>query len=389
VDAVHVTGMSWCTPLDEHLDGGLDAWHRLTAGDIGLRPAPAPASARNDLAGHVTLVALDAPPAQRQRTLAAAGLLAAFADAGVAPGDPDAVVVLGTSFGGSLDAGADDDGPDGTGSLARWAADVTAGIGHPNRPVTLTTACSAGSDAIALGAQLVRSGRYRYAVCGGVDVVSPAKQLGHSVLGTMTTDTLRAFDERHSGMLLGEGSAFLALEMPASAARRGARVHAALRGAGSANDAAGLTAPDPTGRSIVLAVRRALAGSGLTTADVGVLSAHGTATPVNDAVEAASLAHVFAGVRPGPVVFATKGALGHSLGACGAIEAVSVILALRDKVVPPVAGLHAPVADFPLPLARTRTGVAGATAGLSLTLGFGGFNTALLFATETAAEEPL
>jgi 3-oxoacyl-[acyl-carrier-protein] synthase II len=141
---------------------------------------------------------------------------------------------------------------------------------------------------------------------------------------------------------------------------------------------------------VVLAVRRALAEAGLDTGQVALVSAHGTGTPVNDAVEAASLAELFPPTPAGtaPLVFGTKGALGHSLGATGAIEAITVILALRDGVAPPIANLTSPLPDFPLPLARpgaTAWDRAAGTAGISLTLGFGGFNTCLLF---TAPEEP-
>jgi 3-oxoacyl-[acyl-carrier-protein] synthase II len=367
-----VTGLGWVTPFGADPD---HVWGRLTAGDSAVAPLEAPPGVRvrSPLAAVVASVA-SLPPGERQQALALDALRDTYATAGLDPHDPEVALVLGTSYGGDLDDPT-------VGSLADWAHQVARAIGHPGTPVSLATACSAGSDAVLVGAELVRSGAYRAAVCGGVDVVTLAKRLGHSALGTMTPQQPRPFDVTHSGMVLGEGAAFLAVESHAGARDRAAPVLARLRGAGSANDAAGLTAPDPDGESVVLAVRRCLAGSGLTTADVAVVSAHATATEVNDAVEATSLGRLFGDLDPGPVVFATKSALGHSLGACGAIEAITVILALRAGVAAPVAGLRDPV-PFPLPLVAGTPARLRGRAGLSLTLGFGGFNTALLFALE-------
>jgi 3-oxoacyl-[acyl-carrier-protein] synthase II len=369
--------MGWITPLGEDVE---DVWHRLTLGATGVRPTPSPVRLRSDLAAMVTSVSQDDPPERRQLALTTGALRAAFADAGVAPDDAGVTLVLGTSYGGHLDAA-------GVDSLQEWAVAAAAEIGHPHPPLCVTTACSAASDSILVGAELIRAGSARICVCGGADVVTLAKRLGHSALGTMTTDVLRAFDERHAGMVLGEGAAFVVLESAESAAARSATVHALIRGGGSANDAAGLTAPDPTGHSVVLAVRRCLADSGLTERDIAVVSAHATGTPVNDAVEAASLAELFAGQRPGPVVFGTKGALGHSLGACGAIEAISLIMALRHGVAPPVFGLQSPMPGLSMTVPMGRAMPFAGAAGISLTLGFGGFNTALLFSLPTACDD--
>lgn len=364
----YITGMSWKTPLGDDLDG---VWGRLLAGETGIRPVATTARLRTDLAS-MTDQPATVDPEHRQFNLAVNTLSSAFADAGVTPADPDVSLVFGTSYAGHLDSSD-------TTSLQDWSHRAATAAGFPRVPVCVTTACSAASDAVMLGADLIRAGHCQICVCGGVDVVTPAKRLGHSALGTMSGGGLRAFDTRHDGMILGEGAAFLVLESPEHARERGAAAHAVLRGAGSANDGTSMTAPDPTGRSVVLAVERCLTDSGLTVGDIDVISAHGTGTPVNDAAEAASLTTLFAGVTPGPVVFGTKGALGHSLGACGTIEAISVLLALKHGATPPVVGLADPMPDFPLPLSRVRPAAVAGEVGLSLTLGFGGFNTALLF----------
>ncbi|MGP4016048.1 beta-ketoacyl synthase N-terminal-like domain-containing protein [Saccharopolyspora sp. 5N708] len=361
-----VTGMAWCTPLGSDLD---QTWRHLCAGHTALRPQPAPFPVRNQLVAAIPETTTD--PGQRQVAITASTLRAACTDAGINPADPSVQLVLGTSYAGHLDD------PDTT-SLHDWARESAHRAGHPREPLTITTACSAGADSLLVGAELIRTGTHDICVCGGTDVLSTAKRLGHTALGTMSPTTPRAFDRRHDGMVLGEGAAFLVLESPRSAHRRRARTHAALAGAGSANDAAGLTAPDESGTSILLAIGRSLADSGLTPADIAVISAHGTATPLNDAVEATSLATLFADQTHPPVVFGTKGALGHSLGATGAIEAVSLVLALRDQLAPPIAGTETPTTELPLALGEARS--FHGTAGASITLGFGGFNTCLLFA---------
>jgi 3-oxoacyl-[acyl-carrier-protein] synthase II len=367
-EPVHITGMAWTTPLGNDLE---KVWQRLLAGETGIRPVATTARLRTNLAA-MTDEPENADPDHRQFNLAVSTVSSALADAGVDPADPDVSIAFGTSYAGHLDS-------PGTTSLEDWSHRAAAAVGFRRTPVCITTACSAASDAVLLGADLIRAGLCQICVCGGVDVVTPAKRLGHSVLGTMSSGGLRAFDTSHDGMILGEGAAFLVLESPEHARERGAVARAVLRGAGSANDGTSMTAPDHTGRSVVLAVERCLLGSGLTLDDIDLISAHGTGTPVNDATEAASLATLFAGITPGPIVFGTKGALGHSLGACGTIEAISVILALMHGTTPPVVGLTGPMPEFPLPLSTLGSAAVAGEVGLSLTLGFGGFNTALLF----------
>nr|WP_255431323.1 beta-ketoacyl synthase N-terminal-like domain-containing protein [Streptacidiphilus sp. PB12-B1b] len=373
-----VTGMAWTTPLGDGVD---EVWRRLCAGESGITEVASPHKVRTPLAGVVTppdYAAAD--PDERHTELTVRTVRAALADAGLAEPTADLgeelLLVLGTSLGGQLDSPVEPE--------RHWIRRVADRVGVTRTPVCVTTACSAGSDSLLLAQALIRTGRASVCVAGGADVLSEAKRLGHTALGTMSPTGLRAFDAGHDGMLLGEGAGFLVLESAERAAARGARVHARLVGAGSANDAAGLTAPDPSGDSIVAAVGRSLAAAGLRPEDVSVVCAHATGTAANDAVEAASLHRVFAAGSADPVVFGTKGALGHSLGATGAIEGIATILALRDRRVPPIAGLRSPQPGFRLRLADSSRQQVDPGAGLSVTLGFGGFNTSLLFALDEA-----
>ncbi|WP_344545797.1 beta-ketoacyl synthase N-terminal-like domain-containing protein [Actinomadura fulvescens] len=388
---VCVTGMAWSTALGT---GMTEVWRRLLNGETGITEVPSEHRLRSVLAAPVTVSTETPNPSARQRALAYDTMTRAWADAGfqtpdVPPGDDrrrgdrrrgdrlgghrlddEPYVVVGTSFGAHLD---DEDAP-----LDRWAVEVARDMGMSRPPVVVSTACSSGSDAIAVGAALLRSGAANVCCCAGVDVLSPAKRLGHSALGTMSPTLLRAFDRRADGTVLGEGGGCLVLETEQSARLRGAVPYAVVLGAGAANDGAGMTAPDPSGDSVVRAVRRSLTGTGFGLGDVTVVNAHATGTPANDAVETASLARLFT-AKDRPVVFATKGAFGHSLGATGAVEAIAVILALRDGCAPPVNGLRHGPDGFAPPIPTGRPASVERGVGLSLSLGFGGFITCLAF----------
>lgn len=379
---VWVTGMAWSTALGDSLAG---VWKRLLDGEDGFREVPSEHRLRNPLAATLFDPSPELKPSSRQRALAESTLSRALADAGLMPRSSDVggssgavpgvavdpYPVLGTSFGAHLD---DEDG-----DLYQWAADVAAAAGLRLPPIAVSTACSSGSDAIAVGAEVIRSGVAEVSVCGAADVVTPAKRLAHTVLGTMSPTRLRAFDRRADGTLLGEGAGFVVLEREESARARGAEPYAVLAGTGAANDGAGMTAPDPAGSGVGLSVRRCLAASGIAPDDIAVINAHGSGTPVNDAAESAALTRLFAGCAVPPVVFATKGALGHTLGATGVLEAIAVVLALHYGTVPPVAGLAEVLEGFPLPVPAGRPSGLRPGAGLSLTLGFGGFITSLAF----------
>ncbi|MGW2352517.1 beta-ketoacyl synthase N-terminal-like domain-containing protein [Actinacidiphila glaucinigra] len=368
---VWVTGMAWTTALGSGLE---EVWSALLSGRTGVRPVPSEHPLRNHDAALLPRLPLSMGPVARQHALTRDTLHAAVRDAGLVPSDPRLRPVLGTSYGPHLDTV-------GVPALDRWSADAVGELGMVRAPLSVTTACSSGSDSLLVGAELIRSGAEDIAVCGGADILTPAKRLGHSALGTMSPTSLRAFDAGHDGTVLGEGAAFLVLESSRSARARGARAHGFLVGAGSANDAVSPAAPNATGDSVVRAVGKALRAADRRAEDVGVINAHGSGTSANDAVEARSYTRLFGerAASGGPMVFATKGAFGHTLGATGALESIAVLLALRDGTVPPVHGLSTIRPDFPLPLPMGGPADITGRLGLSVTLGFGGFNTCLAF----------
>jgi 3-oxoacyl-[acyl-carrier-protein] synthase II len=360
---ITVTGMAWLTALGDDLES---VWQALLAGQSGLRPVPFAGRIRNDLAAPVANG--DSAPAARLVKMASQTIRRALASAGRAPEDPDVQLVLGTSLGAFLD---DDESRD---SLSGWAHAVARELGSVRQPIVVSTACSAGSDAIIVGAELIRAGAAKCCVCGGADVLTDSKRLAHSALSTMSPTFLRAFDVRHDGTLLGEGAGFMVLE----AEPKDRESLAIFSGGGSANDATGMTVADMTGLSARYAMERSLADAGISPPMIGIINAHGSGTQMSDTTECRAFGDLFsADIRP--LVFATKGNFGHTLGATGAIEAIAVILALRAGQAPPIPGLEQPLPEFPLPLACGKSTECKARAGLSLTLGFGGFDTSLVF----------
>ena len=360
-----VTGMAWTTPLGEDLP---EVWGRLLAGHTGMGQVPHTARLRNSLAAVVPCVPLDSPPAVRLLQMAHSSARRALISAHQDPADLDLRLIVGTSLGAYLEDVSQ------RGSLSAWANELGHRLGVVSRPIVVSTACSSGSDAILLGAEMIRSGKARCCLCGGADVLTLSKRLAHSALGTMSPTMLRAFDVRRDGTLLGEGAAFVVLH----AEDESREPLALLRGVGSANDATGMTLPDADGLGGRLAIERSLSDAELQPAAIGLINAHGSGTPLNDTSERATFSAVFQGASR-PLVFATKGNFGHSLGATGAIEAVSLIQALRSGTVPPIFGLEQPDPDFHLPLAYPVETSCDARIGLSLTLGFGGFDTSLIF----------
>lgn len=360
-----VTGMAWITPLGDEMEL---VWDRLLRGETGIVPVPHTVRLRNSLAGVASSIPGDLPPSERMRRMAKPALERALAMARLDPGDPQLRLVVGTSLGAYIEEAEQRK------SLSAWANELGIAAGLSSRPIVISTACSSGSDAILVGAEMIRAGLTRYCVCGGVDVLTMSKRMAHSALGTMSPTMLRAFDVRHDGTLLGEGAAFVVLQ----AAEDTAKPLASLCGVGSANDATGMTVPDAAGEGGRLAIERSLADAGLEPAEIGLINAHGSGTTLNDASEQAAFTRIFVG-RERPLVFATKGNFGHSLGATGAMEAVALIRALQSGRTPPVVGLEQPVPGFPLPVAFPAETSCDARFGISLTLGFGGFDTSLVF----------
>jgi 3-oxoacyl-[acyl-carrier-protein] synthase II len=189
----------------------------------------------------------------------------------------------------------------------------------------------------------------------------------------------RPFDADRDGFVLGEGAAVLVLERRDHARRRGAGARALVCGFGASADAHHPTAPHPQGRGAEQAVRAALADAGCSPGDIGHINAHGTSTPIGDAVEADCYLRLFNGAPP-PVT-APKSVIGHALGAAGAIEAALTVLALERQQVPPTANLVQQDAGRELDIVTHRLRNLPMEAALTTSFGFGGQNAALVLTT--------
>ncbi len=247
------------------------------------------------------------------------------------------------------------------------------------RARTLCSACSSGANALVLAAAWLRTGRSKRVLAGGGDGLCRLTYTGFSCLGALSAEPCRPFDRDRAGLSMGEGAALLVLETEASARARGVEPIAELRGWAVGAEAHHITNPEASGATAARLMSAALARGGLTAADLDYVNAHGTATRHNDPMEAQALAQCL-GERVGQVALSSsKGQLGHTLGAAGAIEAAITAMTVARGVIPPNMGLVEPEPDLPLDLVReARRGAVGAA--MSNSFGFGGSDTVLVFA---------
>jgi 3-oxoacyl-(acyl-carrier-protein) synthase len=248
-------------------------------------------------------------------------------------------------------------------------------LGARGPVLTVSTACASGATALGIGADLLRDGRADVVVAGGYDPLCRFVMRGFDALRSLTRDRIRPFDRRRSGLLLGEGAALALLmrEKDAPAARLGR-----VLGHASTSDGTHIAAPDPHGRGLEAAIRGAMAQAGVSASDVEFVSTHGTATPVNDRIEAAVLTRVL-GARARVVpVNSIKGAMGHTMGAAAALEAIMCLLVSRHGVIPPTLNLEEPDPACDLDHVRRAPRAARPRVSLSTSAGFGGCNAALI-----------
>jgi 3-oxoacyl-(acyl-carrier-protein) synthase len=241
---------------------------------------------------------------------------------------------------------------------------------------TVSTACSAGAMAVAAAAELIEQGEADLVLAGGADSLCRLTLNGFGSLLLLDPNGCRPFDARRAGISLGEGAAMLVLEAEEPALARGSRILARLAGWGASCDAFHGTAPHPEGRGALEVMQRALARGGCQASETDYVSAHGTGTPDNDAIEARALRQLFGDQMP-PVA-SVKRIFGHTLAASGAIQAVVCIQALREQGIPPNPGFE--VADANLRLEPVKEFRAQRLSRvLSNSFGFGGNNVALVF----------
>ncbi len=258
-------------------------------------------------------------------------------------------------------------------SLPNYAAIVAAQyIGTTGEVHSPMAACATGLMAINHGFQLLRENLCDRVIVGAVDApITPLTLTGFKRMGALAKTGCYPFDRAREGLVLGEGGAVLVMERSAQAEARGAKIYGEILGAGATADAFHLSAPEPTGKMAGVAIQRCLVQSQRNASDIDYVHAHGTATQLNDAREAQLIKTFF----PMAAASSSKGAVGHTLGASGAIGVALCLKALQTQTLPPSVGLHQPD-DPQIDWVRSARHQDIETA-LCLSFGFGGQNAAI------------
>lgn len=256
---------------------------------------------------------------------------------------------------------------------------AVAGLPISGFAATTCSACSSSLGSVALAATLLQTGQLDLVVCGGYDTISEYAYGGFNSLRLVAEGPLRPFGKDRQGMKLGEGYGIVILERAQGAAARGAKSLAKLLGWGESADAHHLTQPHPEGDGAARAMTMAIGRAGISPGDIGLVAAHATGTPDNDAAEFAAMSRVFGADLARIPVVGFKSHLGHTLGGAGAVELILAMTAMREQVVPPCANVTAAEVDFPkLNLSTGQARPARIAATLSTSLGFGGANTCVV-----------
>ncbi|MGQ0630802.1 MAG: beta-ketoacyl-ACP synthase II [Sporichthyaceae bacterium] len=252
---------------------------------------------------------------------------------------------------------------------------------------TPVSACASGAEAVAVGLEMIRSGRADVVLAGGTEAcIHPLPIAAFAAMKAMSTRNdeperaSRPYDKARDGFVLGEGSAVLVLESEAHARARGARIYATIAGAGMSSDAHHIAQPEPHGSGVARALGFALTDAGLTAADITHVNAHATSTPQGDVAEILALRTVLGSAADQVALSATKSMTGHLLGAAGAVESVATVLAVYERTAPPTINLDDPDDDVDIDVVRgePRALSAGPIAALNNSFGFGGHNVCLV-----------
>jgi 3-oxoacyl-[acyl-carrier-protein] synthase II len=392
---VVITGVGAVTPLGV---GARTLHERWTAGQSGIEDGYGRTS-EFEPKDHLSIKEVRRSDRYTQFALAAAK--EALEDAGWEdgpPGDPErAACVIGTGIGGigtlehqhivMRDQGAERISPLSIPLLMANAACGVVAMKHDLRGQSFGTvsACAAGAHAIGMAERLIRYGDADCVVTGGSEAaITPLATAAFGRMDALSDSGIsRPFDLRRDGFVMGEGAGILVLEEEEAAKARGARILGVLRGYASTSDAYHLTAPEPTGRGAAKAIELALEDADLGADDVVYVNAHGTSTPLNDRAETEAIKTALGEERAKQIpVSSTKSAIGHLLGAAGAVESIATLLALRDRIAPPT--LNYEEEDEGLDLdyvpqeARPLANGSTPAIGISNAFGFGGHNAVLV-----------
>ncbi len=251
---------------------------------------------------------------------------------------------------------------------------------------TVAAACATGVQAIGEGADLIRRGRAERVLAGGVEgLVHEATLAGFAAMRALSTAfndephrACRPFDRDRDGFILSEGAVVVVLERLDLAVARGAEIYAEYLGYASSSDAYHVAAPDPDARGAIRVMRWALDDAGTNLTDVDYINAHGSSTPVNDALETMAIKHVFGEHAYNIPVSSTKSVSGHLLGGAGAIETLFCTMALREGVIPPTINYETPDPDCDLDYVPNVAREAPLRYAMNNSFGLGGQNACMV-----------
>jgi 3-oxoacyl-[acyl-carrier-protein] synthase II len=392
---VVVTGYGATTPL-----GGdaASTWDALLAGRSGVSRLETDWVERFDLPVRIAaqlaveptevLKRVEARRWDRSEQVAIIAAREAWAHAGHAGDEPTVdplrlAVIVGTGIGGAMSLLGQDDILETQG--LRKVSPLTIPMLMPNGPAAYVglelgakagvhapvSACASGAEALAWGWRMIKSGEADVVVAGGAEAcITSIPIAGFSQMRAMSTRNdeperaSRPFDVDRDGFVLGEGSGIMVLEREEFA------------GIGTSSDGYHITAPDPQGSGAARAIGAALRTAGIDPSDVGHVNCHATSTPVGDVAEAAAIR---AAIGDHPVLTAPKSAMGHLLGAAGAVESIAAMLSVREGIIPPTLNLERIDDGVQLEVAAGEARKVELTAAVNDAFGFGGHNVALVF----------
>ncbi|HEY5225653.1 MAG TPA: beta-ketoacyl-ACP synthase II [Methylovirgula sp.] len=275
-------------------------------------------------------------------------------------------------------------------NLAAGYVSIMHGLKGPNHAIA--TACSTGTHAIGDAARLIALEDAEVMVAGGAEsAINRIGIAGFSACRALSTNfndrpkqASRPYDKDRDGFVMGDGAGCVVLESLEHAKARGARIYAEIKGYGMSGDAYHITAPESTGDGAYRAMRAALKRAGITPHDLDYINAHGTSTQIGDEIELGAVHRLFDGAVSNSLsMSSTKSAVGHLLGAAGAVEAIFSVLAIRDQIVPPTLNLDNPSVETAIDLVPFQARKREVEFVLSNSFGFGGTNACLVFGPPT------
>ncbi|EKV30164.1 3-oxoacyl-[acyl-carrier-protein] synthase, KASII [Caenispirillum salinarum AK4] len=412
---VVVTGVGLITPLGSGVEGN---WTRLINGESGIRaierfdvsdlPAKIAGQVPTDENEPYRFNADDVVPARDRRRMdpfivfGMAAAIQAIEDAGWTPEDEDererTGVIIGSGIGGLGSIANAEDTLSGGGprklspffipssliNLVSGHVSIKYGFKGPNHSVV--TACSTGAHAIGDASRIIKYGDADVMIAGGAEAAICRLGIGGfaaaRALSTGFNDTpekgSRPYDKDRDGFVMGEGAGVLVLEEYEHAKARGAKIYAEVLGYGMSGDAYHITAPAEDGNGGFRAMRNALKDAKLDPSQIDYVNAHGTSTPLGDEIELGAVKRLFGDHAYKLSMSSTKSAIGHLLGAAGAVEAIYSMLALQNQIVPPTLNLDNPSESCDIDLVPHKAKEREVTYALSNSFGFGGTNASLV-----------